>query len=262
MTWKSSSPVSIKIDEFSLAAEQGRCRTEVASHRATDGGNQDGRRTAGSVAETDAHHLPTESRDGQGVFDGFPVVLTQIPLKPADSLAADDQVCVDHPIEPLFVADVPADHNRRGRLMPTDQLAHLLDLAYIGDDGADTDHVIGVFTDLFRETLQRGEIQEGAGGIEVGLNHHQSEGTMKHPERESPLDARHLILIQFHRVDPAASVFVIPGVRAEDTREQDAGAASEGMDWLNFIDHAILLFCGHQWRHGDTLKDLSEEEKS
>ena len=65
---------------------------------------------------------------------------------------------------------------------------------------------------------------------------------MKHPERESPLDAGDLILVQFHRVDLAASVLVIPGVGSEDAREQDAGAASEGMDWLNFIDHAILLF--------------------
>jgi hypothetical protein len=65
---------------------------------------------------------------------------------------------------------------------------------------------------------------------------------MKHPERESPLDAGDLILVEFHRVYFAASVLIIPGVGPEDTREQDAGAASEGMDWLISFRHANLLY--------------------
>ena len=156
-----------KIDELSLAAEQGGCGAEVAAHRAADRRYQDRRRAAGPVAEFDPHHPPAESRERQGVFDGRPVVLAQIALKPADPLAADDMVRIDDLIETLLVADMAADDDRGGRLMPPDQLAHLPDLADIRDDGADPDDVIAVFADLFREPLQGGKIQEGAGGIEI-----------------------------------------------------------------------------------------------
>ena len=64
---------------------------------------------------------------------------------------------------------------------------------------------------------------------------------MKHPEREPPLDTGDLILVEFHRVDFAASVLVVPGVGPKDAREQDAGTASERMDWLISFRHAILL---------------------
>jgi hypothetical protein len=65
---------------------------------------------------------------------------------------------------------------------------------------------------------------------------------VEHSKRESPLDTGNLILIQFHRVDSAAPVLVILGVRPEDTREQNTGAASERMDWLIFFRHDDLLF--------------------
>jgi hypothetical protein len=64
---------------------------------------------------------------------------------------------------------------------------------------------------------------------------------MKHPERETSLDAGDLILVEFHRVDFAAPVSVIPGIGAKDACEQYAGAASERMDWLISFRHAILL---------------------
>ena len=64
---------------------------------------------------------------------------------------------------------------------------------------------------------------------------------MEHAERESPLDTGDLILVEFHRVDLAAPVLVVPGVGSEDAREQDAGAASERMYWLNSVCHDILL---------------------
>jgi hypothetical protein len=64
------------------------------------------------------------------------------------------------------------------------------------------------------------------------LDHHQTEGAVKHPEGKSPLDAGDLILVEFHRVDFSATVLVIAGKGPENTGEQDAGAAAEGMDWL------------------------------
>jgi hypothetical protein len=226
---------------FSLPAEQGGGGAEVAAHRAADRGNQDRRRAAGAVAEFDPHHPPAETRDRKGVPDGPPVVLTQVALEPANPLPAHDMVRIDQFIEALLVADMAADDDRCGGLVPPDQPAHLPDLADIRDDGADPDDVVAVLRDLRRKTLQRGKIKQGAGGVQVVPDHHQPEGAMKHPEREAPLDAGNLILIEFHGVDFAASVLVVPGVGPEDAREQDAGTASERMDWLICFRHAILL---------------------
>jgi len=64
---------------------------------------------------------------------------------------------------------------------------------------------------------------------------------MKHPDRESTLDAGHLILIEFHRIDFSAAVLVIAGVGPEYAGQQDAGAFSKGMDWLMNRWHRILL---------------------
>lgn len=230
-----------EIDELSLPAEQGGGGAEVAAHRATDRGNQDRRRAAGAVSEAYPHHPPAEPRYRQRVLDGPSVVLTQIALKPANPLPAHDMVRIDQFIETFLVADMAADDDRCGRLMPPDQPAHLPDLADIREDGADPDDVVTVLSDLCRETLQGGKVQQGAGGVQVVLDHHQPEGAMKHPEREPPLDSGDLILVEFHGVDFAASVLVIPGVRAKDAREQDAGTASERMDWLISFRHAILL---------------------
>ena len=47
------------------------------------------------------------------MLDGSPVILRQIALKPADPLTADDMVRIDDPVEPLFIADMPADDDRR-----------------------------------------------------------------------------------------------------------------------------------------------------
>jgi len=169
------------------------------------------------------------------------IVLTQIALKPADPLPAHDVVRVDPFREPLLVGDMAADDDHGARLMLPDQPTHLPDLADVRHDGADPDHVVTVLRDLRRKTFQGGKIQQGAGGLQVVLDHHQSERAMKHPDRESTLDAGHLILIEFHRIDFSAAVLVIAGVGPEYAGQQDAGAFSKGMDRLMNRWHRILL---------------------
>jgi hypothetical protein len=175
------------------------------------------------------------------VPDGRLIILPQVPLKPPDALAADDMVRIDYLLETIQVCNVPTDNDHGCRLMLPDQLAHLFDLADIRENAADADNVIDPVADFFREAVKQGKIQDCAGGFDVGLNHHQSEGAVKHPQGESSLDTGDLILVEFHWVDRAAPVLVIPGVRSEDARQQDAGACSERMDRLILIGHDHLL---------------------
>jgi hypothetical protein len=53
-------------------------------------------------------------------------------------------------------------------------------------------------------------------------------GAVEHPERERPLLARHLVVIQLHRVDRPAPELVVLGEGAEDGGEEHAGAVPFG----------------------------------
>jgi hypothetical protein len=84
---------------------------------------------------------------------------------------------------------------------------------------------------------------------------------VKHAQGESSLQARDLILIQFHGVDAAAAVLVIAGIRSEDARQQDAGFDSERMKGVGSVRHVFPP--GDELRIvvENTLKDLPENEK-
>ena len=45
---------------------------------------------------------------------------------------------------------------------------------------------------------------------------------VRHPQRERSLRARHLVVVQLHRVDRAAAELVVPRERTEDGREKNA----------------------------------------
>ena len=74
--------------------------------------------------------------DDQRMADGLVLVLAQEPPEPAHALALDDVVGVDPLVQIGDVGDVPADDDRRVRLVLADQLAHLLHLEQVGDDRA------------------------------------------------------------------------------------------------------------------------------
>ena len=58
----------------------------------------------------------------------------------------------------------------------------------------------------------------------------QPPGTMVHPQRESPLHAGHLVVVELHRIDRPTPILVVPSVGTEYAREQDTGAGSQGVN--------------------------------
>ena len=123
-----------------------------------------------------------------------------------------------------MVGDVPADDDRGLGLVLADQLAHLRDLADVGHDRADADHVVAArVRSSSTKRSRRGEVEQRAGRLDVGLDQHQAPRAMEHAQRERALHARHLVVVQLHRVDGAAAVLVVLGVGTEDAREEDAG---------------------------------------
>ena len=84
--------------------------------------------------------------------------------------------------------------------------------------------------DFFSETIQGGEIKEGAGRIDIGLQQHQTERAVKHAQRKGPLGTCDLVLVKLHGIDLAAAVCVVPGVRPEHTAQQNFCLSAKGMN--------------------------------
>ena len=123
---------------------------------------------------------------------------------------------IDELMNVRFVGNVPSHNDGgAGRVLSND-LAHLLGFAHIRDDRADTDDVVIAVSHLIDEAIQGGEVQEGAGRVDVGLNNHEAERPVEHPQGRSALNPRHLVVVELHRVDDAASVFIVLRIGAED----------------------------------------------
>lgn len=54
---------------------------------------------------------------------------------------------------------------------------------------------------------------------------------MEHPQRETALGARDLIVIELHRIDRSAPEFIILSVRSKNGTEKNASVTSFGMDF-------------------------------
>jgi hypothetical protein len=121
-------------------------------------------------------------------------------------------------------------------------LTHHLDLPDIEKNPADADDIIGMIPDFLDESFKIRKIEKCTGCFEVGLDHYETEGAMKHAKRETSLSARHLILIQFHRVDFTAAVFILLSVRPENASQQDTSLGSKRMTGLG-----IHLFRLYKW---------------
>jgi hypothetical protein len=103
---------------------------------------------------------------------------------------------------------------------------HAAHLAHFGDvhnNPGNADHVELIIFQLAREVIAHGEVQHGTGRRNVRLDHHDAPRAMEHAQRETALRARHLIVIEFHRVDGAAAELIVLCVWSEDRAEQNAG---------------------------------------
>ena len=80
-----------------------------------------------------------------------------------------------------------------------------------------------------RKGLAGGEIQHRARRGDVLLDHHDAPGAVETAQRECTLAARHLVVIELHRVDRAAAESIVLRVRSEHGREQDPGLGAFGM---------------------------------
>ena len=156
--------------------------------------------------------------------------LAQVAAEPGHALAADDVVGVDLLVQVGDIGDVAADDDLGVGLVVADQLAHLLHLGLVGNDRGDADHVVLVVADFVEEAVQRGEVQERAGGFDVGLDEHDAPTAVEHPQRERALGPRHLVMIKLHRIHHPAAVLVVLGIGAEDARQEHAGLRAGRMN--------------------------------
>ena len=88
-----------------------------------------------------------------------------------------------------------------------------------------------VRADLFDEAIEYGEVQDGAGRGDVGLEEHQPPGAVEHAQGERALRARDLVVVQLHRVDASAAERIVLGVGPKDTGQQHPCLVAQGMRW-------------------------------
>ena len=218
----------VKIGELPLAAEHRRSGAKIAPHRATDRGNQRRRRVAGFVRQPDPHGAGADARKDARMADRGLLVLTQKAAEPADALAADNMVRPETLLDARQARNVPPHHNLGMGLKLADKFAHLFSLEVVRRDGADRHHIVALLAQFLGEAIQGRKIQKRVGCRNVVANHHQPPRTVKHPQRKRPLTPRDLVVVKLHRVDGAAAIFVILGIRPEDAGEQNSGPGNFG----------------------------------
>ncbi len=223
---------AVEIHPLPLAAEHGGGGAEVAAQRAADRGDDRGGHVAGAFLHGDAHGPRADARGDDRVAKGTIFILAEVAAEPPHPFALNDVIGVDPPGQVGDVGDVPADDDGGVRLVLPDQLAHLLDFVDVGDDRRDADHVVLPSADFLDEAVQRGEVQHRARGLDVRLDHHQAPTAVEHPQRERPLRARHLVVVQLHRVHAPAAVLVILAVGAKDAGQQHPGLRAGRMQGL------------------------------
>ena len=206
----------VEVDVVALAPEKRGRRAEVAAHRAADRRDDRGGRIAAAARRLEPHQ-PESKRGGNGrVRDGRIDRLAEERPEPPNALPGHDVIGVDHGVELRERRDVPADDDRRSRRVLAHEPAHLLHLADVHDDARNAHDVVGVGLELAYETLARGKIEHR------GRCRDDAPRAMRHAERKRILGARHLIVVQLHRVDGAAAELVVLREGTEDRGEENA----------------------------------------
>src|ERR1035437_7260248 len=219
----------IEVKDFALAAEEGAGGAEIAAHGTADRRNDGGGGGVGGCGDFDAHHAEVECGGEIGVVDGGVDFFAEVLTHPGDAVAFDNVVGIQHFLHPWNGGDVAAHDERGARGEFARHAARIAGFADVDDDRGDADDVIVVGGEFAGKGLARGEVQDGAGGGDVPLDHEDAPGTVETAQGERALAARYLVVIELHRVDGAAAVGIILRVRAEDGGEQDPGLGSFGM---------------------------------
>jgi hypothetical protein len=197
-----------EVDELPLAAKERRGRTEVASQRTADGGNNRRRRRALAFGQTNVHDPCAHSGNDRRMLDRRALVFSQIASHPRNAFALHNVIGVDHLFNPGDGAHVPVHYDHRMRREFTRHAAHLAHLGHVHHDSREADHVVMLRLQLAGKVFPRGKVEHGAGRGNIRLDHHDAPGAMKHAQRKAALNARDLIVIELHRIDGAAAELV------------------------------------------------------
>ena len=246
----------VEVDELPLAAEHRRSGAEIAAQRAAHRGDNRGGNVPRLAAHRHAQAARVQARVDQRMSQRLLWVLAQEAAEPAHAVAAHDVVGVDLPLQVGNVGDVSPHDDRRPRLLPAHELAHRAHFGQVRDDTGDADNVVGLLADLLPEAVESGKVEHGARGREIGLHQHQSPTAVEHPQRERPLHAGHLVVIQLHGVERPAAAIVVAPVGPEDAGQQHASLASQRMDGgrRGSIARLVVRSCG---RHDNRSYEMS-----
>src|SRR5207237_2300559 len=99
------------------------------------------------------------------------------------SCASDDVDGNDHGHKTGDGSYMSSHYDHRVRRKTTDQPAHLLDFAQVHDNRGNPHDVVTIRSQLAGEFVLGGKIQHRTRGGDVGLDHHDPPGTMKHAQR-------------------------------------------------------------------------------
>ena len=135
--------------------------------------------------------------------------------------------------------DVAADDDLRVRGVLAHQPAHLAHLPHVDDDAGDADHVVLPAGQLADEARPGREVEQRRRRRDVVLDELDAPRSVEHAERERPLLAGHLVLVQLHRVDGPAAVLIVDRVGPEDRRQQHARAGALGVWFHQSLAHSF-----------------------
>ena len=138
-------------------------------------------------------------------------------------------VSIDHVFNARDRRDMSPDHDLGLRRQFAGKAAHFAHLADVYDDGSDADHVEVATPQMVRKCLASGKVEQRRRRADVFLNHHQTPRAVKHAQREWALRPGHLVVIKLHRIDGAATEFIVLRVRAKHGGKQNAGCGSLGV---------------------------------
>ena len=117
------------------------------------------------------------------------------------------------------------------------------DLQKIRCDGRDANDIVLMGADFFDEAVERGEVQERARGLDVGLDEHQTPTSVKHAQGKRSLGASDLVLVQFHGIHDATTVLVVLGIGTKDAGQEDFGPRSSRMSGAK-LRSGVVVFHG------------------